>query len=180
MYRKKTLLFTTYYFGEYCCNEDISAHIFLFFLEFFVGRNSVKANFSLDLRKYYNSENYECFMAAFCFAQTREHCFHDKSVPLGFLSAHCLRYHITNEGTVFHWPKVFLFQALLLCHYRLADPANGPFYWMKQLSYLCGLALVSLWWRGTLVYGWPRLWTASSLSTILACHCNQWSTSSHV
>lgn len=127
--KKRTLLFTTYYFGEYCSNKDICAHIFLFFLEFSVCRNSVKVNFSLGLRKYYNSENYECFMAAFCFAQTQEHCFHDKSVPLGCLSAHCHRYHITNEGTVFHWPKVFLFQALLLCHYNLqsqpTDPSTG-------------------------------------------------------
>lgn len=126
----------------------------------------MKVNFSLDLRKYYNSENYECFMAAFCFAQTREHCFHDKSVPLGFLSAHCLCYHITNEGTVFHWLKVFLFQGLLLCHYRLADPANKPFYWMKELSYLCGFGL-------SLPMGEEAHWSTDDLDSELQAACPQ-------
>lgn len=93
-------------------------------------------HFSLAPKKCCSSKTYECFMAAFCFAQTREHGFHAKSVPLGLLPAHC--YHITNEGTVFHQPILFLLQALPLCHYRPAEPANGRFYWMKQLNYLCG------------------------------------------
>lgn len=101
----------------------------------------MKVNFSWDLKKYYNSEKYECFMAVFCFTQTRGHCFHDKSVPLGFLSAHCHCYQITNEGTMFHWLKVFLFQALPWCHCIPAVPANRPSYWMKQLSYLCSFGL---------------------------------------